>query len=119
MKAANIHKPCRVAGQRLSARQPSVFGVSRCSKKLAASQTGNTIQEYGSAACQRQMNIATIASSHRRRAKRLIFELQWCGRRFASDVPESPESLANPPLMLGVKTVVFVSSAPGPVFLVS
>jgi len=32
---------CRAAGRKLSARQPRVFGVSRCRTKLATSQTGH------------------------------------------------------------------------------
>src|SRR5258707_8913046 len=48
----------RPAARRLSARQPSVFGVSRWMTKLMTSQRGNTTQEFGWLNCSRQMNKA-------------------------------------------------------------
>src|SRR5260221_14478268 len=48
----------RTAARRLSARQPSVFGVSRWMTKLMTSQRGNTTQEFGWLNCSRQMNKA-------------------------------------------------------------
>ena len=46
---------CFVAGQRLSARQPSVFGVSRWMKKLTINHTTNTIQVHRAVNCRRQI----------------------------------------------------------------
>ena len=66
MKTPNTGRPWRVAGQRLSARQPSVFGVSWCSRKLAVSQTGKRIHESGCAACQHQMNNADQSREKKR-----------------------------------------------------
>jgi hypothetical protein len=56
-------RACFVATRRLSARQPSVFGVSRCSRKLAASHTTKTTHVPRALYCRRQMNKRMNAGS--------------------------------------------------------
>src|SRR5271156_6646164 len=65
---------CFVAGQRLSARQPSVFGVSRWMKKLTINHTTNTIHVHRAVNWRRQINqrmnagrsITSAGENHRR-----------------------------------------------------
>ena len=56
-------RACCVAGHRLSARQPSVFGVSRCSRKLKTIQPTNTIHVHRAVNCNCQMNHRIKAGS--------------------------------------------------------
>jgi hypothetical protein len=58
-----------VARQRLSARQPIVFGVSPRAKKLTASHTSITRQVHGADSCSFQMNAATNPANANASAK--------------------------------------------------
>src|SRR6478736_8040298 len=59
-EAMKKKSPCRAAGHKLSARQPRVFGVSRCTRKLIVNQTGKMTQDHGWDVCNFQMNSATM-----------------------------------------------------------
>src|SRR5579862_1341873 len=87
MKTAKIGPERRVAGHRLSARQPSVFGVSLCRAKLNTIQAGKISQVCGCADCSHHIYSATKAenaSASKRFATEIIIGIRRQPGRAAS-----------------------------------